>query len=298
MQNANIKSHLHLHLIVFIWGFSGILGRLISIDAIPLVWYRMLFASILIYVFIRFKKIALKITRKQILQYAFGGLVIGVHWITFFYAIKISNVSIALAMMSTGAFFTLFIEAIYKKKRIDLTELLFGVLAIIGLYVIYSSEISLKLGMLVALCSSFLSAFFSVFNAVYVKYNNAVVISFYELLFGTVLLSVYLAISGGFLDTQFFTLQPLDYLWIFILSSACTAYAFIVSIDLLKKLSAFVVMLAINLEPIYAIILALILFPKEEIMPTLFYVGALIIVLTVVANGVVSALKKDNKTEI
>ena len=122
MQNDKIKSYLHLHLIVFIWGFTAILGKLLSIDAIPLVWYRMTLASVFIYVFIKAKKIKLNITKKQLVGYVFGGVVIAVHWVTFFYAIKISNISIALATMSTGAFFTIFIEALYNKKKININE--------------------------------------------------------------------------------------------------------------------------------------------------------------------------------
>lgn len=292
MQNAKLKSYLHLHLIVFIWGFTAILGKLLSIDAIPLVWYRMLLAAIFIYIYIKYKKINLKVHPRKIRNYIFGGVVIAAHWITFFYAIKIANISVALATMSTGAFFTIFIEAVYKKKRIDIKELLFGVLAIIGLYIIYSAEIQLQIGMLVALVSSFLSALFSVFNADFIKQESAVVISFYEILFGVLAVSAYLLYTGDLLDANFYTLQPLDYLWLFILSSICTAYAFIVSVDLLKKLSAFTVMLTINLEPIYAILLALLLFPENEKMTTSFYVGAGLILLTVVTNGVLKTTIK------
>jgi len=292
MQNDKLQSYLHLHLIVFIWGFTAILGKLLTIDAIPLVWYRMLLASILIFVYIKFKKIPLGITRRQVVNYIFGGVVIAVHWVTFFYAIKISNISIALATMSTGAFFTIFIEALYKKKKINVYELIFGVLAIIGLYIIYSSEISLQLGMFVALLSSFLSAVFSVFNADFVKEKSATVISFYEILFGVIAVTIFLICNGELLTSSFFDLKPLDYLWLFVLSSVCTAYAFIVSVDLLKKLSAFTVMLTINLEPIYAIVLAIILFPVNEKMSPSFYVGAGLILLTVIINGILKTIKK------
>jgi len=292
MLNDNLKSYLHLHLIVFIWGFTAILGKLLSIEAVPLVWYRMGLASILIFIYVKFKKIPLGITRRQTVKYIFGGVVIAVHWVTFFYAIKVSNISIALATMSTGAFFTIFIEAIYKRKKIDFRELIFGMLAILGLYIIYNSEISLQFGMLVALLSSFLSALFSVFNADFVKEKNATVISFYEIFFGVLAVTIFLLCNGELLSTDFFNLEPLDYLWLFILSSFCTAYAFIVSVDLLKKLSAFTVMLTINLEPIYAIVLAIVLFPDNERMSPSFYLGAGLILLTVVVNGVLKTTTK------
>lgn len=298
MPNDKLKSYLHLHLIVFIWGFTAILGKLLSIDAVALVWYRMGLASLLILWYVLYKKMSLHISRRQIIKYVFGGVVIALHWVTFFYAIKISNISIALATMSTGAFFTVFIEALFKRKKVDMRELIFGLLAIIGLYIIYRAEISLQLGMFVALLSSFLSALFSVFNADFVKEESAIVISFYEIAFGVLAVTIYLLCTGELITEGFFTLQPLDYLWLFMLSSVCTAYAFIVSIDLLKKLSAFTVMLTINLEPIYAIFLAVILFPNNEKMSDSFYLGAGLILLTVVINGILKTASRKKKQVI
>jgi drug/metabolite transporter (DMT)-like permease len=146
--------------------------------------------------------------------------------------------------------------------------------------------------MLVALLSSFLSAVFSVLNADFVKEKSASVISFYEILFGVLAITIFLVFNGELLNSDFFDLAPLDYLWLFILSSFCTAYAFIISVDLLKKLSPFTVMLTINLEPIYAIVLAIILFPENEKMSASFYFGASLILLTVIVNGVLKTTKK------
>ncbi len=294
MQNAKLSSYLQLHLIVFIWGFTAVLGELLSISAIPLVWFRMILASVFMYLYIVYKKHNLRISRKQFFQYVFGGIVIALHWITFFYAIKISNISIALATMSTGAFFTIFIEAIVKRKRINPIELCFGLLAILGLYIIYSSAIALQLGIFFALLSSFLSALFSVYNADFVKEQLPSVISFYEILFGVLAITLYITFEGTLFSDSFFIIQPLDYLWLFILSSVCTAYAFIVSIDLLRQLSAFTVMLTINLEPIYAIVLAVIIFPETEKMTTTFYIGAVVILVTVLLNGFYKLKKKNN----
>lgn len=289
------KSYLLLHFVVFIWGFTAILGELISISAVPLVWFRMGLASVFMLGYILYRKENLVISRKQFFQYLFGGITIALHWITFFYAIKVSNISIALATMSTGAFFALLIEAVVKRKRINGMELCFGLLAILGLYIIYSSAIQLQIGMLFALLSSFLSALFSVFNADYVKVQLPSVVSFYEILFGVLAITIYISFNGMIFSPEFFQLQAMDYLWIGILSSICTAYAFIVSLELLKKFSAFTVMLTINLEPIYAIVLAVIIFPESEKMTTTFYIGATIILLTVLANGVFKL--KNNKTK-
>lgn len=283
-------------MIVFIWGFTAILGELITIKAIPLVWYRMGLASVFMFLFLIFKRLKIKITRKEAINYFIGGVIIALHWITFFYAIKVSNVSIALATMSTGAFFTIFIEALITKRKIRLLELCFGILAIVGLFIIYSSAISLQLGILFALISSFLSALFSVLNADFVKTQHPAVISFYEIFFGVLAITFYLLFEGTLLESSFYDLNGTDWLWLFVLSSICTAYAFIASVDLLKAISPFTVMLTINLEPIYAIVLAY--FILNETMPSLFYLGAGIILFTVVANGIIKMKKKNRQKEL
>jgi drug/metabolite transporter (DMT)-like permease len=138
MLNDNAKSYLHLHLIVFIWGFTAILGALITLDAMPLVWFRMLLAIVFILGFIYWKKMPLKVSKKALLQFIFAGIIIALHWFTFFKAIKISNVSVTLACLSSGAFFASFIEPILFGKKIIWYEVLLGILVIIGLYIIFN----------------------------------------------------------------------------------------------------------------------------------------------------------------
>jgi len=292
MLNDKIKNYLHLHFIIFIWGFTAILGALISIDAIPLVWYRVSLAVIFILVFILIKKISFKIPLKELIRFLFGGILIAVHWITFFYAIKISNISITLASMSTGALFVTLLQWIIFKKRIVLYELVFSLLAIIGLIIIFQAEGKYILGIMVALVSAFLSASFSILNANLIKYHGATIISFYELLFASVCIGIFLLFSG-LIDVSFFILTTNDWLYLIILASICTAYAFVASTSVLKSVSAFTMMLTINLEPIYGIILAIIIFKQKEIMTTNFYVGALLIFITVVVNGIIKMKKKS-----
>lgn len=284
MQSNSIQNYLHLHFIVFIWGFTAILGALISIDALPLVWYRVLLAVLFIYLFVLLRKRNLKITFKELLKYAFGGLLIAIHWITFFYAIKISNVSITLATMSTGALFVTFLQFIIFRKKIVIYELLFSILAILGLIIIFNAQTEYMMGIVVALISAFLSACFTILNTDLIKFNNATTISFYELLFSVVVISIILLIDGSF-TLDFFLLKTTDWIYLIILSSVCTAYAFVASTKVLRSVSAFTMMLTINLEPVYGIILAIIIFQQKEIMSTNFYLGALLILVTVVLNG-------------
>ncbi|TYP98691.1 EamA domain-containing membrane protein RarD [Tenacibaculum adriaticum] len=294
MQESKLKNYLLLHLIVFIWGFTAILGALISIDAIPLVWYRMLLAVIFIGIYFLLTKKSFKIERKAILKFAVTGVVIAVHWITFFKAIKVSNVSVALVTMSTGAFFASLIEPLFFKRRIKSIEILLGLLVIVGLYIIFNFESQYFMGIVYALISAFLSALFAVLNGLYVKKYDANVISLYQLFFGVVAVTLFLGFTGSF-TTTFFQLKFTDWLYLIILSSICTAYAFIVSVKVMKFLTPYTVMLTINLEPIYAIVLALIIFGEKEQMKPEFYYGAFIVLFVVLLNGLLknsSTIKK------
>ena len=291
MQNDNLKSYLHLHVIVFIWGFTAILGKLISLEALDLVWYRMLFASVIMTFVVLFNKEKIKVPFNVLIGFIVSGIIIAAHWLTFYQAIKVSNVSITLACLSTGAFFASILEPIFYRRKVIWYELLFGIIVVVGLGIIFNVETKFKTGIYLAVTSAFLSALFSVINGKYAKEYDPNVISLYELSSGVFFLSIYLFFAGSF-TPAFFSLSVNDLIWLFLLSSICTAYAFSASVKVMKFLSPFTVMLTINLEPIYGIILALLIFKDGEEMSPLFYVGALIILATVIANGIVKSYKK------
>ena len=291
MLSDNNKSYLHLHLIVFMWGFTAILGRLITLDALPLVWYRMLFAVGFIFIYIKYKRMPIKIPKRILLKFLVAGLVIALHWFTFFRAIKVSNVSITLACLSTGAFFTSLIEPIFFGKKIVWYEIFFGLIVVFGLSIIFNVEGRYIEGILLALTSAFLSASFAVINSKFVKDYDPSVISYYELGGGVLFFSIFLLFTNSF-NSEFFQLTTSDFVYLLILSSVCTAYAFIASTAVMKFLSPYTVMLTINLEPIYGIILAVIIFEDKEQMSPQFYVGAVIILLTVILNGILKSRLK------
>lgn len=306
MPNVNLKHNLHLHLIVFIWGFTAVLGKLISLDALPLVWWRMTLAVSLILVYILYKKTSFKLTYKDIVLLLISGLIIALHWITFFKAIKVSNISITLACLSTGAFFTSILEPIFYNRKMVWYEIVFGLVVLFGLYfVVESSEPNFiqnsltknmsgtMQGVLLALTSAFLSASFSIINGKFAQRLEATIVSFYELVGGILFLSIFLLFSGQF-NASFFALQLEDLMWLFILASICTAYAFIASVKVMKFISPYTVMLTINLEPVYGIALAVLIFEKNEQMSFSFYVGAAIILITVILNGLIRNNKKSN----
>ncbi|MDO9276567.1 MAG: EamA family transporter [Lutibacter sp.] len=291
MPKTELKNYLHLHFLVFIWGFTAILGALISIDAIPLVWYRMLFAVIIVFIYFIIKKKSLSIGPKALFKFFIGGVIIAVHWIFFFSAIKVANVSVALIALSTGALFASFIEPLFFRRRINFLELLFGLIVIAGLYIILNFEGGYTLGIIYALIASFLSVLFSVLNGLFVRKYEAEVISFYQLLFGVGFITLYILATTGFTMEQF-ALKSSDFIYLFILSSICTAYAFIVSVKIMKHLTPYTVILTLNLEPVYGIILAVIIFGEKEKMSTQFYVGGAVILLIVIINGILKNKKK------
>ncbi|MFS4467575.1 DMT family transporter [Maribacter sp. 2210JD10-5] len=285
MPKDRIVNLLHLHFIVFIWGFTAILGKLITIDSLPLVWFRMGLATLFILVYILCSKFSLRIDKKTAIWLIGAGIVVALHWVTFFLAIKVATVSVTLAMMSTGALFTALMEPFLYHRKIIGYEIIFGLIVVIGLYLIFRVESKYISGMVIALVSAFLAAVFSLINGKLVKTHRPSVISFYELGVGVLFLSIILMFQGSF-SMEFFNLNTTDWIYLLVLALICTAYAFIASVKVMRILTPYTVMLTTNLEPVYGIVLAILFFGTEEKMNPLFYVGALLILTTVIANGI------------
>lgn len=292
MPNVKLQNQLHLHFLVFIAGFTAILGELISINAISLVWYRMVIASVLMFIYIKIMRVQLAINLKSFARLSIAGVIIALHWITFFGAIKESNISITLAMFSTGAFFASFIEPLIYKRTIIWYEIVFGLIVIIGVFIITQSEIKYLIGVLLGISSAFFSSLFSVLNGVFLKKHTATVISFYEFLSGVLFISIYILFFGEGFSSDFFNVSLLDFKYLFILASICTAYAFIASVYIMKVISPYTVVLTYNLEPIYGIAMAMVLFPEKEKMGTTFYYGAVVIISVVLLNAVLKNQRK------
>jgi len=294
MQNDNLKSYLNLHLIVFIWGFTAILGALITIDAENLVWFRMFFAGIFLAAFIVYKKESFVISLKSLFQLIFVGLLIALHWIFFFKAIHVSNVSITLSIFSLGAFFASLLEPLFYGRKILWYEVFFGLIIIAGLALIMQVEIQYLEGMYYALASIILGVLFTLMNGKLIVNHNSSVITFYEFGAGVFFISIYFLIQGKF-NTDFFVLTANNWILLFVLASVCTAYAFTASVKVMQKLTPYTVMLTTNLEPVYGIVLAYFILGGKEKMSTEFYIGAIIIVITVILNGVFKHYKKQDK---
>ena len=296
MQKSNFRHYLHLHFLVFIAGFTAILGEAISISSIALVWHRMFIALILTFLFLVFKRYNLQITFRCLIKFSLAGIIIALHWITFFEAIEQSNISITLAMFSTGAFFASLIEPIFFKRRVRSLEIILGFLVICGVFIILNTNIDSFVGVVLGIISALLASLFSVLNGKLVQNNNPFVISFYEFLAGVVFILIYLTFSGTLSDLSIKTFISYDYFYIFLLGSICTAYAFIASVHILKYLSPYTLVLTYNLEPVYGIVLAIFIFPENEQMEFSFYIGSIIIFSTIIINSLIKYRKSKKVT--
>ena len=295
MQKNNLKHYLHLHFLVFIAGFTAILGEAISLGSIALVWHIMLIAFVLTFLFLIFRKYDFKINLRDFFNFSLAGIIIALHWITFFEAIEQSNISITLAMFSTGAFFASLLEPIFFKRKIKPVEIILGCVVICGVFIILKANINSFVGVFLGIVSALLASLFSVFNGKLVQNNNPFLISFYEFLSGVVFILLYLIFSDNVSDLTISSLFSYDYLYVFILGSICTAYAFIASIYILKFLSPYTLVLTYNLEPVYGILLAIFIFPDTEKMEFSFYIGTLIIISTIIINSILK-IKNNKKT--
>ncbi len=294
MPNDKLKSYLHLHLIVFIWGFTAVLGALISIPADEIVWYRMLMASIFLGFYIGFSKKSFRITWTSLLQLTFVGLLIALHWIFFFHAIHVSNVSMTLSVFSLGAFLASLLEPLFYGRKVLWYEVFFGVIILVALSIIMQVEMGYLKGMIYAFVSIVLGVLFTLFNGKLIQKHDSAVITFYEFLAGVLFISCYFVFQNKF-TLDFFNVSLTNWSLLFLLSSICTAYAFTASVKVMKQLSPYTVMLTTNLEPVYGIILAFFIIGEKEKMSVSFYGGALLIIAVVILNGILKYKNSGKK---
>jgi drug/metabolite transporter (DMT)-like permease len=280
MKHGLWKYNLLLHFTVFIFGFTGILGKLISISGSQLVWYRILIAVVTMLLYMIFTKTPLRINTKDIIKLFGVGVIVALHWIAFFGSIKLTNnVSIALACLASGTLFAAILEPLFFKSKISLLEVAIGMVIIGAILLIIKVEYQYLTGILVGLLSAFLSSLFTVLNKKLADQYHSMTMSFYELLGGFIFLSIYMAWAEPMVFT--FNLGAEDWLWLLILGTICTAFAFWATNRVLSELSAYNVVLAVNLEPIYTFLLAAWIFKEYKELTFTFYIGAFLILFAV-----------------
>lgn len=280
-----IRYFLILHFIVFVWGFTPVLGRYITLDAWQLVWWRLTMIVPVLFGYLYFQKKADAFPqRKHLLKMVLIGSLIAFHWVCFYGAIKVSNISITMAAFSSATLFTSIIEPIFYKRKIKVYELLLGILVMIGISIIFSLSLEYKWGLILGLLAAVLSSVFSVLNSLLAREVSSVQISTYELFFGWIVLSIFLY-AGGYFNDHFFKVDSTNFIGLSLLSYVCTAIPFIVAIDLTRHISPYTINLTVNLESIYGIIWAMLIYKENKYLHFGFYVGLLLILLSIFLNA-------------
>lgn len=287
---VNKSALFRLHMIVFLWGFTAILGKLIHANAQAIVFYRMFFAALFLFIFIRFfKKESIKVSKKLFIQLSVIGGFMAFHWLCFFYSIKVSNVSIALSCLSLSTLFASILEPIIFKRKVDISEVIMGVVIVICMGMIFKTEFQYKEGIFFGILTALFGTIFSVFNGKIFGKTSSGNIIFYEIFSGFLILTVFYMLTGHIFQLN--EISTRDLTLIIILASVFTAYPMLESVSLMKYISPFTLILTVNLEPVYGIILAFFIFGESEEMSPIFYGASLIMILAIVVNGVLKSRK-------
>lgn len=265
---------------VLILGFTGIFGKLISLNTIELVWYRMLIAFITLFTFLAFKKELTKIKKKDFFGLLFVGSLVAVHWFFFFESIKVSNVSVAVVCLSTASFFSAMIEPFFLKRKPKFYEYILGIVVFVTLFLMLEAETKYTMGYIYGIIASFLGTLFTLYNAKYINRLEASKITMVEMLAGVIIFSILMLINKE-IGISNLKININDFVYLFLLGTICTAAVFVWMVEIMKYISPYSLIMAINLEPIYSIVLALIIFSESEHMNLSFYIGASVIILVV-----------------
>ena len=273
-----------LHVMVLVLGFTGILGKLITLETIHLVWYRMLIAFVTLALFLTYKKTLFSIKKKDFFGIVGVGACVTIHWLCFFESIKVSTVSVAVVCLATSSLFTAILEPLFFKRKLLKYEVVMGFIVIAALIYILGTESKYILGYIYGLIASFLATLFTIFNGKYIERIDAAKITMIEMLTGVIIISCVLLYNQDYSTfTSFVSMQDLIYL--LILGTICTAGVFVWMTEIMRHITPYSLIMAVNLEPIYSIILALIIFGDSEMMSASFYIGASIIIAVVFLEG-------------
>ena len=271
-----------LHIAVFLFGFTAILGDLIQLSALTLVWWRVLITSISLLFLAKWAPL-LNMRRDMLLKYAGIGVIVGLHWLAFYGSIKLANASIALVCMATTSFFTALLEPLILGRKVRFYEIVLGVFIVPGMILVANNvEFSMMAGIWVGLASALFASLFSILNKKLITHASEMNITLIEMSSAWVFLGIVLLVMtfNGAAPVQFIP-SPSDWIYLLVLALLCTTFAYVLALRALHHLSAFASNLTINLEPVYGIILAwLILKDGEEVTPG-FYLGGLIIIASV-----------------
>lgn len=276
------KAFIQLHIAVLLAGLTGILGKLITLNEGLLVWYRLLLTAVSLWILAFIRRQAIRISSGDVWRIFGVGSIAAMHWVAFYGSIKYSNVSVALLCFSSIGFFTALVEPLLFRHRIDFVELLLGLLVILGIFFIFQVDPHYKTGILVGLLSSLLGSLFPVLNKRLLQRIPPETVTLYELSGGFLFLTLLLPVYLYFVPADHLAPGPGDWVWLLVLSLLCTVLAFNLSMSALQRISAFTVNLSYNLEPVYGILLAFVLFREDKHLNWGFYIGFILIILSIV----------------
>lgn len=298
MMKPTLKDYILLHFIVLIWGFTAILGdkRLVSLNPLVLVFYRTLLTSIALGIWFRLMKKSLKMPRTDMLKILGTGGIIAVHWLLFFGASRVANISVCLVGLATTTLWTSLLEPLFYNRKFRVFQVFLGLITFGGIFQVFRAEFHYADGFLLGMLSALAGAIFSIFNSKFVKKYDQFTITFYEMIGAFLSVTIFL-LFYQVVAREPFVMQPvgLEWLWILILSLVCTVYAYPMGVRLMKRFSVFTVNLTVNLEPVYGIILAFLIFGEKEKMSANFYLGAAIILLAVFSYPVLMYYSTQRK---
>ena len=279
------NSYIYLHLSVLLAGFTAILGKLIDLNEGLLVWYRIALSTIMLGAILIFNRSRIKYTLKEIINISIPGIIITIHWLFFFGSIKHSNVAIGTICFGLTGFFTAILQPTLKKGKINKNEILLSIITIFGIAMIFHFDTQYQLGIILGTISSVFSALYTIYNESLVKKYEAKLMSFYQLGAGTIVLGLIMPLYLKFNPTDYLFPNGKDSMYIFILAFFCTVILYVLFNESLKKLSVFTVNLTYNLEPIYSIALAFIIFKEHQQLNNYFFIGISLVILSVILQS-------------
>ena len=270
-----------MHAAVFLAGFTAVLGKLIQLNEGLLVWYRLLFSILLVGLGLWIQKELKKITPKDFLKISGVGLILAFHWVCFYASVKYANASVAVVCLSAAGFYSSLLEPIILRIQIVYAEMLLGLLSLLGIYIIFDFHPQYKIGIIFGMVSSLGSALFPIFNKRLLHRFTPKMLTFYEFAGGFILLTFLLPFYFVQFQPLYFLPTGNDFFWLIVLTLFCTVLAFDFQLKALQKISAFTSNLTYNLEPLYGIILAFVLFNENKLLNSHFYLGLLFILLAI-----------------
>jgi drug/metabolite transporter (DMT)-like permease len=276
------RAFLQLHIAVFLAGFTGVLGRLITLNEAVLVWYRMMIACLVLWISLLFQKRKPAASRKLFIQASTVGFLLAMHWVSFYAGIKNSNVSTALVCLSAMGFFTAILEPVMLRKPFDMIEVLLGLLAIAGISIIFHFDPHYKLGIIISLFSAFLASIFPILNRQILQQMDAETATRYQLSGGFIFITLLMPVYLHYFPVDKLLPSLSDFAWLLVLGILCTVIAYDLFMKALQKISAFTVNLTYNLEPIYGIGMAFLIYREDKEVSQGFYYGFCLIVAAVV----------------